>query len=87
VGKQRLPDNDKLLRVPAVAEWLNCSDSNVYSLVAAGELKCYRVGHGKAGIRFSAEQVQNFLRARETGGQSVKEPPAPRPIKLKHLEV
>lgn len=84
-----MPENreaDKLLRVEAVAAWLDCSESNVYSLVAGGELKCYRVGRGKAGIRFSAEQVKEFLSRRETGGQPPKELPARRPIKLKHLQ-
>jgi excisionase family DNA binding protein len=47
--------------VSEVAERLRCSLSNVYNLVAQGRLKCYRVGSGRAGLRFTESQVQAFL--------------------------
>jgi len=77
-------DPDKLLRVPAIAAWLDCSESNIYALTASGELKAYRVGKGNAGLRFSEAQVLEFLRKRETGGQTPENLPAPS-VQLKHL--
>lgn len=61
----------KLLKVADIAERLNCSISNVYSIVASGELRAYRVGRGNSGLRFSEEQIQEFLRRRETRGEFV----------------
>lgn len=64
-----MSQTDILLKIRDVAKRLNCSLSNVYALVAAGELKSFRVGRGKKGYRFSDEQVQDFLAKSETGGK------------------
>jgi excisionase family DNA binding protein len=55
-----------LFTVADVSRRLRCSISNVYALVAQGELRCYRVGAGKAGLRFDQDQIRDFLRSRET---------------------
>lgn len=57
---------DRLLRVPEVAELLACSTSNIYAAVAAGVLPAYRVGVGRGGLRFSMEQIEEYLGRRET---------------------
>lgn len=66
---------EPLLKIPDVANLLNCSPSNVYALASSGELRSFRVGAGKGGLRFSMEQITEYLRARETGNR----PPAPPP--------
>lgn len=68
-----------MLTVAEVAKRLHSSISNVYALVAQGALRCYRVGAGKAGIRFSPEQLENFLRQRESQARDETEKPAPAP--------
>lgn len=85
-----VPDTKaKLLKVEDVAERLNCSISNVYNLVHAGDLRCYRIGRGKGGIRFSDEQVFDFLQRREIcGEQSARPLPGPAKVKeLRHLRL
>jgi excisionase family DNA binding protein len=70
-----------VLTVRDLAGRLGCSVSNVYELVAKGELSCWRVGARGAGIRFSEEHVQEFLRCRQTrgAGPATRPAPAPRP--------
>ena len=58
-----------LLKVQAVAEQLNCSKSQVYDLIASHKLRHYRIGKGHGGIRISEEQIEEFLRGREQGGE------------------
>jgi excisionase family DNA binding protein len=49
-----------LLKLKEVAKRLNCSKSNVYSLVATGELLVHRVGL-KKGLRVSEEDLAAYL--------------------------
>lgn len=58
---------EKLMKVADVAERLNCSISNIYAIVASGELQAFRVGRGNAGLRFNDQQIIDFLRRRQTG--------------------
>ena len=54
--------DEKLLTVSEVAGHLSCSESHVYVLVNAGELRHYRIGQGRqGGVRVSAEQWQKYL--------------------------
>ena len=46
-----------LLRVSAVALRLGISRTLVYGLVEKGRLKCYRIGLGRGGLRFSEEDL------------------------------
>lgn len=62
-----IPD---LLTLRDVAKRLRCSLSNAYGLVERGELRAYRVG-AKKGYRVSEEQLQAFLAAAETAGDSL----------------
>jgi excisionase family DNA binding protein len=77
-----------LLKVPEVAERLNCSESFVYEVIASGELKHYRLGKGQGGIRLGEAQLAEFLSKREKGGQPVPATPLPQKrVKLRHLDV
>jgi excisionase family DNA binding protein len=72
------------MRVKEVAKRLDVSGGSVYGLIAAGKLKCYRVGLGRGCIRVSEEQLAEYLRAAESAPLAA--PPA-RPIRLKHLRL
>ena len=74
------------MKVREAAAKINASPSFVYSAISDGRLRCYRIGKGQGGIRVSEEQLQAFLQVTEKKGESVPLKPAPRPIKLKHLE-
>jgi excisionase family DNA binding protein len=63
----------QLLTVADVAERLKCSGSFVYGLLKSGEMKHYVLGKGQGGVRISEEQLQDYLKRRERGGEG----PAP----------
>jgi excisionase family DNA binding protein len=65
--------------VRQVAERLSVSQATIYALVASGRLAACRIGLGRGCIRFTEEQIENYLRA--TG-------PTPRaPATLKHIRL
>ncbi len=66
-----------MLTVKQMAERRNCSLSKIYALVSSGQLEAYRIGKGKAGLRFDDGQIKSFLLKRKTGGASVA-PPIPK---------
>jgi excisionase family DNA binding protein len=71
------------VRVKEVAARLEVSSATVYGLVAAGKLRCVRVGLGRGVIRISEEQLAEYQRQAEP---MVKPTPAPaRKPALKHL--
>jgi excisionase family DNA binding protein len=59
----------KLLKIWEVAERLNASPSFVYAAIGDGSLKHYRLGNGQGGLRVSEEQLQEYLRRKEEGGE------------------
>lgn len=52
--------SEKLLPVSVVARRLGCSVSNVYNLIAAGEMTCVRVGASK-GYKVPEDELAAFL--------------------------
>jgi excisionase family DNA binding protein len=71
--------------VRQAAERLEVSPQLVYALIAAGKLRCVRIGLGRGAIRILDEHIADYLARAEP---VVKQPPAPAPqrrIKLKHL--
>lgn len=76
---------ERLLKVRDVAVRLNCSDSNVYALVKAKRIRCFRVGRGRGGIRFSEAQVAAYLAAAEQGDEP--KPVPPRVTIFRHLDL
>jgi excisionase family DNA binding protein len=71
-----------MFKVKTVAEKLACSQTTVYSLIASGKLRHYRIGVGRGGIRVSAEHIAEFL-----SGAEARPAICPRPVKLKHLRL
>lgn len=77
------------MRVKQAAERLEVSPATIYALIAAGKLRCYRIGAGRGSIRIDETHLAEFLRAAESGSGP---PPAPAPtpaaqVKLKHLRL
>ena len=56
-------NTSNLLRVPDVAQRLNCGVSTVYSLIERGQLPHHRC----PGIRVSEEQIASFLATCQRG--------------------
>lgn len=56
---------EALFLVSEIAARLRCSLSNVYNLIAAGKLRCYRVGRGRGAIRVSERHIQEYLDSSE----------------------
>ena len=75
----------QLLKIRAVAERLNCSDSFVRSLIAQGRLRFHRLGKGQGGIRVSEEQLAAYLQATEQGGTDATPAPPPAPKMQRHV--
>lgn len=64
-----------LLKIPEVAKRLSVSTSFVYDLIAEGRLKHHRLGRGQGAIRVSEEQLHDYLRRTEYGGEVSPPPP------------
>lgn len=71
------------MTVKQVAHRLEVSPATVYGLVAAGRLKCYRIGSGRGVIRIGEEHLAEFLKGAEPRQEI---PQAPR-ARLKHLRL
>jgi excisionase family DNA binding protein len=52
---------DTLLTVADLARRWKVSKSNIYNLVETRQLGCVRIGTGRGCIRFTEEQVREFL--------------------------
>lgn len=73
-----------LLRVPQVAEKLNCSLATTYALIESGQLQAVKIGAGGGGVRVTEEDLDSFIESRR-----IAPPPAPRNVRtvsLKHLK-
>jgi excisionase family DNA binding protein len=55
-----------MMTVKTVAKRLQMSMACVYAVIAAGEMRCYRIGTGRGAIRVSEEQLQEYLVSVET---------------------
>lgn len=75
--------NRALLNVKQAAERLQVSPGLIYALVEANQIGHHRVGRGRGRIRFSEENLADYLR----GTESRPADPVPhrQPVKLKHL--
>lgn len=77
-----------LLTVSQVAERLQCSIANVYSLIEKKELGAFKVGANGGGLRVSDVMLEAFLEARREFPGRDANPVDTRcsPIKLRHLK-
>ena len=73
------------MTVRETAARLEVSQATVYALVAAGKLRCFRVGMGRGAIRVSEEHLAEYLKGSEPVAKAVPAP-AHRP-RLRHLRL
>jgi excisionase family DNA binding protein len=74
------------VKVKQAAARLEVSQTTLYALVAAGKLRCYRVGVGRGQIRIGEVHIAEYLGKAESGPIQPKAAPLPSP-RLKHLRV
>ncbi len=74
------------MNVRQTAARLEVSVATVYSLVASGKLKHYRIGNGRGVVRISDEHFEEFLKGAEPKAALTPAPPPPAP-RLKHLRI
>jgi excisionase family DNA binding protein len=75
------------MSVKQAAARLEVSVTTVYALVAAGRLRCYRVGMGRGCIRIAEEHLAEYLGKAEPKVAEPAAPPPPRVPRLKHLRI
>jgi excisionase family DNA binding protein len=68
-----------MLKLNQVAERLNCSLSNVYSLVASGKLAVTPTGAGGKGYRVAEDEFHRFVNEARRGRMIVPFSPKSRP--------
>ena len=76
-----------MLTVKQVAERLNVSASCVYQLVETGRLSHHRIGVGRGAIRFSEQDVTDFLSESRSQSRNATGTARPFQRKLKHLKL
>ncbi len=78
----------RLLTVPEAAERLNVSRGTIYHLCESGDLPHRRVGVGRGRIRFTEEDLQEYLDRKKVAGRKHESPaPKPKSIRLQHLRL
>ncbi|MGO9597012.1 MAG: helix-turn-helix domain-containing protein [Isosphaeraceae bacterium] len=73
------------MTVKQAAERLEVSQATVYALVAAGKLRCVRVGLGRGTIGIMEEHIAEYLLKAEPVVRQAPASASGRQIKLKHL--
>ena len=82
-----MQQENKLLTVRQVADWLSISKSSVYQMVEAGKLPVIRLGLAKGSIRFEQGDIVEFLADSRTS-HVLAHKPCTRPRKaLKHVQI
>lgn len=74
------------MKVRDAAARLEVSPATVYSLIASGKLRHYRIGNGRGAIRISEDHLAVFLASAEP----VKALPAPAAVrhsKFQHIKI
>lgn len=86
IGDENRASSDRrLLTIKEVAQFLGCSEANIYALKTAGELPFVQVGVRK-GYRIDSRDLDVFLERRKTQSET----PAPRKVqtpRLKHIRL
>ena len=75
--------SEPLMTIKQVAEYLGCSERNVYSLLDRGELPYVLVGSSK-GYRIDPADLRTFVQQRKVRGEREK-PPRLNRTRLKHI--
>ncbi len=73
------------MTVGQAAARLEVCEATVYAMIAAGKLRCLRVGPKRGCIRITEDHLSEFLRRAESGPCSPP-PPSP-PRRFKHIRI
>jgi excisionase family DNA binding protein len=73
------------MKVKEAAARLEVSAATIYGLVAAGKLRCHRVGLGRGAIRITEEHVAEYLSGAQPIARPVPAKPTRTRVRLKHL--
>lgn len=77
-----------MLKLSDVARRLNCSLSNVYSLVDSGRIIATSIGAAGKGYRVAEEDLQTFIDSRRKGKAPQPWPETTKPIsKLRNIRL
>ena len=76
-----------MMKLSEVASRLNCSLSNVYSLVQSGRLFVISTGATGKGFRVTEEELLRFIEEGRRGSRPSSPPIRSKPITLKHLRL
>jgi excisionase family DNA binding protein len=81
--------NSNMLTVKQAAEQLGVCASLVYGWCQSGILPHFRLGARgrRGGIRIAVADLETFLATLKREGRPESKPPAPKPVKLKHLQL
>ncbi len=73
------------MTVRQAADRLKVGQATVHSLIAAGKLRCLRVGLKRGRIRITEDHISEFLRGAES--RPCSPPPAPPSRRFKHIRI
>jgi excisionase family DNA binding protein len=73
------------MTVKQAAARLEVSVATTYALVAAGKLKCVRIGLGRGAIRITEEHMADYL-TQAAPAPTLAPPPAPRRV-FRHVKI
>lgn len=77
-------DQQRLMTVASAAQFLGCSEANVYALIRGGELPYVTIGRSK-GFRLDRADLEAFIEHRkQQRAATVRRPSRPR---LKHIKL
>ena len=76
-----------LLTVKDVAQRLNVSPSCVYQLVETGKIPHHRIGVGRGAIRFTEDDIADYLNRNRSQPVSNGQPRTATRPKLKHIKL
>jgi excisionase family DNA binding protein len=85
-GRRWITEGYGSVNVKQAAARLEVSVATMYSLVASGKLKHYRIGTGRGVVRIAEEHLAEFLKRAEPKAATAPDPLRPAP-RLKHLRL
>ena len=75
-----------LLKVPQVADRLNCSQATAYALIESGQLPAVKIGAGGGGVRVTEQDLDSFIESRRIVPLPTPQVRKPKP-KLQHISL
>ena len=83
--QQHQKPSPRLLTVAEAAQFLGCSETNIYALIDGGDLPFVSIGRRK-GYRLDRQDLESFIDRRKQSKGAASPRKMPRP-KLKHIRL